>query len=85
VLGASAPGEGECTVETAGDELAARGPERVVDDASKLEASALLNDEPGPPAHDRLDVIGRCVHGVPALSGSIGSSTGEGVAGDSAG
>src|SRR5512132_705684 len=85
VLRASAPREGKCTVETARDELVARGPERVVDNASKPEALALLHDEPGAPADDRLNVIGCCAHGVGTLSGSIGSSAGEGVAGDSAG
>src|SRR5512133_600184 len=85
VLGASAPREGKCTVEAARDKFVARGPERVVDDASKPEALALLHDEPGAPADDRLNVIGCCAHGAGTLSGSIGSSAGEGVAGDSAG
>src|SRR6266536_5016277 len=67
-----------------GDELVAREPERVVDDASKPKALVLACDEPGPPADDRLDVIGRRAHGARTRSGSIGCS-GEGSTGDSAG
>jgi hypothetical protein len=85
MLGASAPRERECTVETARDELVAGEPDRVVDDAAKAEVLALLHDEPGPPAGDRLDVIGCCAHGAQTLAGSIGSSAGEGLGGDSVG
>jgi hypothetical protein len=72
-------------VETAGDEFVVREPGRVIDDASKLEALALANDQPGPPADDRLDVIGCRAHGAGVLSGTIGSSAGEGRAGCSEG
>jgi hypothetical protein len=83
MLGTSAPWEGNRTgpAQAAGDELFAGEPARVVDDASKPEAFALLHDEPAPPADDRFEVIGCCAHEACTRSGSIGSWAGEGSAG----
>jgi hypothetical protein len=72
-------------VEAPRDELAARRPDRVVDHASKPEAVAFLHDKPSPPTDHRLEVIGCDAHGAGTRSGSVGSSAGVGVAGDSAG
>src|SRR5436190_5640325 len=85
VLRASGPREGQSPLETAGNQLVAREPMRFVDDALKPELVAVAHNEPRTPADDWLDVVGYCAHGAGTLSGSLGSSAGEGLAGCSAG